>query len=302
MRIPTPTACALLSLLLAAPVARADEGALAAEGARARALRAAIDAALEDVPAVRLVRSRHTLAHLVGGAGACAPCPPKDPCAPPDPCASPWSLSFGLGASLAQGNSDKLDLSLDGKVRYERDPWLASVKALFAYGRSDGLTTTEALHVTGRAERKVGKRLYVFGQVDHDRDVPAGLVYRWTTAGGLGVTLVDGRTIHLKAEGGAGFTWERRTGRAATADPSAHLGLDYEKTWRSGATLGASLRFAPNLGDFDLSLATFESKLSVPLCAALSLSVNLRVDHVIDAPAPARDTDVLLSVGLRLTL
>lgn len=241
-----------------------------------------IDAALLETPATeRLERSPG--AWLIGGEEA----------------KSPWSFSMGLALSLAQGNSDSFDLTADASATYEKDPWKWKVKTTFAYGEKDGSTSTEALHVTLHAERKLSERVYVFGNLDFDRDEPAGLEYRWTPVGGLGFVLVKGRTIEVKGELGGGYTWEKRIGQSSTGNPAAYFGLEYAKTWDSGTKLTAEYKFIPNLGDFDLSVMTWELKLAQPVCAEIDLTISLRVDYVFEPPAPSESTDVLFGLGLR---
>jgi len=275
----------LLSLLFLAPIVLV----LAAETAQAAAPRTpadVVEAALVMPPlAGRLERMP------VAAAASAAPAaePPK----------SPWSRSLGLALSMAQGNSDTLDITADGLAKYERDPWLLSLKAVFAYGEKDGSRSTEALHVTLHAERKLSQRVYVFGNVDYSRDEPAGLVYRWTPVGGLGVVLVKSSSLQVKGEVGGGYTIEKRLGQGETADPAAYLGLDYEKTWADGSKLTLNTKFVPNLGDFDLSVVTWDLKFAKPLSGAIDLTVSLRVDYVFQPPAPSDSTDVLLAVGLR---
>ena len=111
--------------------------------------------------------------------------------------------------------------------------------------------------------------------------------------------LIKGRTISLKGEVGAGYTWEKRDDQSRTGDPAAYFGLEYEKKWAGGASLFAEYKFVPNLNNFDLSVMTWDLKYAMPLCAEIDLTISLRVDHVIEPPAPAEKTDVLLAVGLR---
>ena len=139
----------------------------------------------------------------------------------------------------------------------------------------------------------------IVGNVDWSRDVPAELEYRWTTVGGLGFVLVKGRTISLKGELGAGYTWEKRVGLPRTGDPAAYFGLEYEKKWDGGSKLYAEYKFVPNLNDFDLSVMTWDLKFAKPLSEVIDFTVSLRVDYVIEPPAPSESTDVLLAIGLR---
>ena len=230
------------------------------------------------------------------------PCPP-DPCAPEacDPCKSPWSAEATLAFGLSAGNSETLDLRLDGLVAYERGPWKAEAGGLFWYAEDDGRTTTEKLGGSLRIERQLGGSTYVFGQLLYDRDKPAGLQHRFAVTAGLGRTLWKARHQELTGEIGGGFTHERRFGVSPRTDPSGWLGLDYTyENPDGGPKVIASYDFLPNFADFDLSLHTVDVRLEQALNDTISLSFGVHLDYVVDPPTPGtRSWDLLTSIGLK---
>lgn len=230
------------------------------------------------------------------------PCTPLDPCEPIDCCESPFSLTLGLGVSFSEGNSEKFDIAFSGALTYDRRPWLARLGWLWAYGESDGRAATDTFHADLRLERRIGTRWSAFGLVSFDDDKLAGLQYRWIGTLGVGYRFFEYKGTYLKAEVGGGLTVEKRRLRPETSDPSAYLGGEYFRAFRNGIDLLARARFLPNLDDYDLSLLVVETVLAVPLTLNSALAVTVRVDHVIDAPDPAEDTDVIFVVGLQVNL
>ncbi len=214
---------------------------------------------------------------------------------------SPWSFEAGAAFSLSQGNSDILDLRLDGLVKYERGPWALESGIIYVYGETEGSQSAENIHAHSRIEREISKNLYVFASLLYDRDVFADLQHRWTTVGGLGVVIADNGRARLTAEAGGGYTFERRFSTTSwTEDPSGYFGLDYEfKNPDTGQKLVLAYDFLPNFGDFDLSQMVFEARFDQPVCAEIALSIGLRIDHVLEPPAGVDATDILLTVGLR---
>ncbi len=243
-----------------------------------------------DIPAIAAATET---ADAADAARVVAPAPK------PEPVEDPWSFEIGVASSSAGGNADHFDIKLDATAIYERDPWLMKVGGTYVYGESDGKRSTETWHGLFRLDRKFGKCAYSFLQVHYDRNELADLQHRFATVAGVGTVLAESRYAELKGEVGAGFTHERRFGLSPMTDPSAYAGLEYVYEGPGKTTLRAKLDFLPNLSDFDLSLTTFDARLDVPLCAELSLSIGVRLDHVIDPPGDIESLDSLIDVGLR---
>ncbi len=306
------TLAAVLALfVVAAPWAHADE-------ADAVTIRNEIDAAL-DAPTEVLERDAGDMPlgpdlWPIGGRTQAdgTPCPPPeppicredpwtclDPCAPPDCCKSPFRLALVLGFSMSQGNSDKYDFSFAGEAAYDREPWLVRLRWLFAYGEDTGSVSTDSYNSDLRVERNMGTKWYLFASVDYNSDKLASLQYRWIGNVGAGLWVFRYKGTHLKAEAGIGSTIEKRQYRTETEALSGYLGAEYLYLFRSGIDFSARARYFPNFDIHDLSLIVLESSLAMPLNKTFAVALTLRIDHVIDAPDPAEDTDIVFIAGLQ---
>ena len=189
-----------------------------------------------------------------------------------------------------------------GRADYEQDPWRIENLVQFVYGETSGVRSAENWRTNHRVDRKFSSTAYAFGQLLFNRDELAGLEYRLTPTAGIGRTLFEGNRGFFRAEVGGGAVHEKRLGRAVTTAPSAYLGLDLERTWRDGKKVTADFDFVANLDDVDLSFWTLDTKLLVPVCAWMDLTVGVRLDYVFEPPGGAESLDVLMVVGLNVRL
>lgn len=285
------------TLLLALAIVAATEPAHAAD------LRSEIDAALTD--GARLERLGRMPGGLVPIGGASDPCcpPVKDYCAPEDPC-KPWDVELILGFSLAQGNSDLLNFTFDGRADYKQDLWRVGNLVQFVYGETSGVRSAENWRTKHRVDRTFAGsgKTYAFAQLLFNRDELSGLEYRLTPTVGIGRTLLQGKRGFLQGEIGGGAVREKRLGLAATTAPSAYLGLDLERNWRDGKKIVLDYDFVANLDQIDLSFWTLDMKFFVPVCSWMDLTVGVRLDYVFEPPGGAESLDVLTVVGLNVRL
>jgi hypothetical protein len=303
----------IVFLALLCPTSLADD---------ATAVRDQIDVALDQGDAGTLERRADDMpldgqVWAIGGGrqadGTCCPPPPppklrEDPCTPIDRtaaidcCASPFSVKFALAFAMEQGNSDKYDLSFTGDAKYDRAAWIVRLRWLAAIGEENGLVSTDRQNAVFRVERRLNTKWSAFGQVGYDRDDFADLQYRWIGLLGGAYKFFEYKGTFLKGEAGLGATLEKRRGLPETEDPAGYLGLEYERKFRNGVDLSTIARFLPNLGEFDLSVFVLEAVLAMPLTESISGVLNLRLDHVVNAPAPTKDTDLIFLAGVQLSL
>ena len=216
------------------------------------------------------------------------------------PYKSPWTIKLGLAASMSRGNNDTVDVLIDGRVKYERNKVVASMKVAYVYGEADGATNAENWHAQARFERKLRGKGYLFGKYNFDQDRFADLDYRHTALAGWGYTIIDREKTKLSGELGGGMAWEQRVGLAPTANPSAYFGLDFETEWGDGNNFTLEYDFVPYLNDFDLSYMTWDAKFGTPVCQGVDITIGVRVNWVFEPPAPTKPVDLLMSVGIRL--
>lgn len=243
---------------------------------------------------------------------SCAPpCPSPCPPAPCDPCSDgsdackwkgPWSISLGLSFTQAGGNSDSVAFKVDFELTYDKTPWKWAATGFYAYAESGGAVDTNRFFIESEIDRDLSSCLYAFVKGSYDRDSSADLDYRIIGDVGLGMTLLRGSSYELRGEVGGGGTAERRSGQPETVDPSAYVGLDFEKEWAKAGRIVVDTDFLPNLNDFDLSLLRFDVKYELPLSKCLSLRLGVRLDYQLDPVDPAVESlDWLTSAGLSVS-
>lgn len=237
--------------------------------------------------------------------GACCPPPPPPACevvdaCPCDPCKSPWSFSAGLNLSAQSGNTETLNLKVDGEVDYDRKPWLWKLGGYFVYGEQSGVRSAENAAVTLRGERYLARRDYLFAQVLYETDDFAALEYRITPVAGYGRVLVKTARTELKGELGGGVAIEKRDLLAETTDPIAWVALHYAQKLLQAATFKADLDVRPNLSDFDRTVSVLDLKLEIPLCKWMDLALGARLRHEVEPPPGLEELDTLLTVGLKV--
>lgn len=132
--------------------------------------------------------------------------------AAPSVAAQGWTTTAALGFSLAEGNSDKLGVSLgyDSAYRTANDEFF--LNGSYTYGEDDGNSSANALRLGTRYNRLLSDRLYVGGGVDYLRDDIADLSYRVTGAAVAGYYVIKSDEVSLSFEAGPGYTVEESAG------------------------------------------------------------------------------------------
>ncbi len=217
----------------------------------------------------------------------------------PEPRAGGWSHSLAAALSMSSGNTDTFDLFLNGESRYEGPVMNYEFGLNFHVAEASGDTTAEEWHGKARAEAKVGRRAYYFGEILFDRDELAGLEYRFTGTVGYGRTLIETSRSTFKGEVGLGAIYEKYEGESTTIDPSAFLGLDYEYKFVDDSVFTADFDFIANLGDFDRSFTVLDLLYSRPVCDGLNLTLGLRLEYTFNPPTDAEELDTFLTAGIK---
>ncbi len=122
-----------------------------------------------------------------------------------DPPKKPLALTASVSFVDAAGNTDVTTLSGDQRLEYAPagSGWTLSEFVALVYGRTDGVTSANALKLGGRADRAFTDRLSVFGGGSYERNRFAGIARRFEEIAGLAYRLVNAPRDQLSAELGA---------------------------------------------------------------------------------------------------
>ena len=74
-----------------------------------------------------------------------------------------WSGSASVGLTATSGNTDTVDLSLAGRLRYGNGPWNHSIGFLAELAEDNNVRNKEEAFLTYEANRYLSENFYVFG-------------------------------------------------------------------------------------------------------------------------------------------
>lgn len=226
----------------------------------------------------------------VAGAQSAAPAPP-----PPPPVREGTAEASFVSTS---GNTDTQALGLGADVVYRPSPWILKWKAAFVRQKSNGELSAQSLLFAMRAERPITARASAFGEYGYLRNTFSGVQQRHTISGGLSYLLVSDARQQLKADGGLGYTNERR---ATPPDISTALflaGLAYKLKVSDTSELADDARYDALFDDAGNWRFGNVIALTTKLTTLLSLKVSntLRVANV--PPIGFDKTDTVTAFAL----
>lgn len=219
-----------------------------------------------------------------------------------------WRHLFGVGASVASGNSDaaNVNLSADSVRATEIDKWSFTGRALYA--RTEGATTGERVALGSQYNRDFTPRWFGFATVDALRDRPANLSSRGSLGAGAGLHAYRGEAGFWDVSAGLGYTHDRYVtpaevdGALRSRYGRAELLLAEESSLAltPSTALSQKLRVLPNLQEPSRYRAEFESNLTVAINSSLNLTAGLAYRYNSDPGVGIERGDALFTTGLSL--
>ncbi|MBK1834742.1 DUF481 domain-containing protein [Roseibacillus ishigakijimensis] len=180
-----------------------------------------------------------------------------------------WVSTAALGLSLAKGNSDSLqgNVAYHSAFRSERREFFFD--GSYAYGQSDGDTSTDALAADARFNWLFNERLYLGTGVGYLRDDVAEVSYRLTPNVLLGYYLLKNETMTLALEGGPAYVFEEVDG---VSDNYFALRAAERFTWNIGPRLDFKQSLVVDIdpSDADNTLTTLSAHLDADLSEKLA--------------------------------
>jgi putative salt-induced outer membrane protein YdiY len=218
-----------------------------------------------------------------------------------------WSGTFDAGLSLTRGNADTNTFTIGANAarattRDKISVYAAVIKAR-ARSRTTGLQeeTANAIRGGGRYEINLTSRAFAFGFSDLEFDEFQKLDLRLVLGGGLGWHAIKNENTLFDLFGGGSYNKEYFSTGLKRSAGEALVGQELTHKLSSRSLLKERLVFFPNLqetGDYRLN---FDASLVTNLNRWLSWQITLS-DRYLSNPVPgAKNNDVLLTTGIRLT-
>ena len=248
---------------------------------------------------MKTIRAALSMALTLGTAGFAH----AQPTAKPD---GEFRAVFGLGASLASGNTEANNLSFtfDG-VRATG----ANKTTLYArgnYASTDGEKTAEQLRLGGRHDHDLSAAYFAFGGLDLEQNRFTNLKLRGQLNGGLGWHVIRSPQTTFRVLGGLGYTSDNYyepmliDGAVRSSYEHANLLLGEESTHKLTESTSArqSLTVTPNLGQWGEYRANWDGSVAVAINTTMNLTVGLSLAYNSE-PGPGRQTtDTLFTTGI----
>ena len=225
------------------------------------------------------------------------------PLAAQEPPKKPLTATASVAFVDAAGNTDVTTLSGDQRLEYAPpgSGWTLSEFVALVYGRTDGVTSANALKLGARADRALSDRLSAFGGGSFERNRFAGIARRFEEIAGLAYRIVTEPRDQLSAELGASFNQQRSVDGTDDAFVAARAAGTYRHLFSEHAWVQQLVEFLPNLETAADRRINAETSLVAPLSErfAVKVAYTIRFDNL---PEPGFvKTDRILSSGLQLT-
>lgn len=206
-----------------------------------------------------------------------------------------WSGEAELGLVATDGNTQTQNLNAKAKVAREGATWRDTLAAETVLASNDDGTTAERYFATGKADRKLGARSYVFVTANWEKDRFSGYDYRVTEAVGYGhrVVATDAVTLNLEAGPGA-----RHSHLASGETEDEFLGrLAANLAWKVSGTATFTEELTSDLGE-EATVTRSVTALKAQVVGQLATKLSVTFKHTSDTPPGVKEADVETALTL----
>lgn len=216
--------------------------------------------------------------------------------------------AIGLGASIASGNTEATNFSLQADAVRATAQDKISLYGNALYARSAGTTTGEQARLGGRYDFNLTSDIFAFGGLDFERNKFANLELRSQAGGGLGWHAIKSPVTSWDLFGGVAYTADKfdlpttidGALRSSYSYPSLLLGEESNHKLSDSTTAKQRLVLYPNLRNSGEYRATWDAGLAVAMSKAWNLNVGLAVGYNSQPGAGHKSTDTLLTTGVSM--
>lgn len=208
------------------------------------------------------------------------------------------------GYVSTSGNSSVQTLNLGYPIVAKVDPWTFNQQFVVVHGRSKGSTTTSLWRGMFRADLLIERTMSIYGSVNYERNVFAGLASRVSNVAGVSAVGRDDSRVKWTVEGGLSLTAQRAIGTNARDLDFLGGRAASSYTIRLGpkAQLGQSVELLPNFRDRQDLRVNSESSLLAPITQHIGVKLSFVVRYDGRPEVGYLTTDRLFTSGIQVTL
>ncbi|SFO02925.1 putative salt-induced outer membrane protein [Roseovarius lutimaris] len=206
-----------------------------------------------------------------------------------------WAGSFSIGLNGTSGNTDTIDGTIAGRLRYGNGPWNHSIGFLGQYAEDNNDKNKEEAFLTYEANRYLTERAYIFGLGSFAYDGFDTNKYDAFLGAGPGYRIVNNPNMTWRVQAGPGVRYvEDQNGNEDTDVAGIASSRVFQKLTDSVfLTLDTDVLFS----QADITLVN-DLGVTFKMTDVLSTRVGLRTEWINDPLPGLKDTDNSLNVSM----
>ena len=216
-----------------------------------------------------------------------------------------WSAFFDAGLSVTRGNTDSLNVALQGKAVREAPKNKFTIHGAYVEAKNTaaGVTSTTANETLGdlRDDINLTDRIFVFGSSEFEHNPIQLLDFRYVLDAGAGYHVIKSMSTSFDLFGGGSYKEDRFSSGMRVKSAQALAGDEFDYKLNDRAGLSERLTFYPNLSQTGQYYVTFDTTATTKLYRWISWQLTFS-DRYLSNPVPGtKKNDLLLTTGLRVT-
>lgn len=210
-----------------------------------------------------------------------------------------WHGAISLGATLANGNTDRTTFNASAKAENRREKDRRTGELLWNYAEEEDTVTERRIYALGKYDYFVNKKLYYLGQLSGEYNKSADLDLRIIVSAGAGYQFYDEERWKFAGEAGLSYIDENYDG-GADDDEYVAARLAYNADWKPDDkwTLGQKTEVFPSLEDSDDVTARVDTNAKVMLSEKMFAQIQWLLTWDNTPPSGSTGTDSLLLLML----
>lgn len=206
-------------------------------------------------------------------------------------------LSLEGGFNKTTGNSKNENYTSNLKLISVYDEWKHTLEGKASNKKQDNTREEEYYKFSGKLDKEISEKQYVFGKLSYEDDRFAGIDYRVSELVGFGHKFYDDKDLQLSTEVGIGA---RQTELIGTTDDEETLlgNIGGELFWMINEHVHFNQSLSINAGSENTE-TTSSSSIKAFMSESLYLKVSYEVRNNSDVIASSKntDTETLFTIG-----
>lgn len=186
-----------------------------------------------------------------------------------------WEIEAGVDFNGSEGNTEKLDFSLNVDSKYLQKFYRLDLYARYNYGTNKDKLTSNEIILGSRYTNFFYKRFGWFVREELERDGFELIDFRSTTGSGFSYKILDNKSFDVEARSGLSYRFEEDNEGRQEDFPGMDFGMDVQWQFAPILTFKGTYAFIPSFNDADEYIMTQNSGLDIPISKNSNWKIRL---------------------------